>query len=121
MVIHKPLHQMLARLLCSVIGHLTVINSIVELNVLAPNSKNRYCVDLNDIEMEGKWVTSLTGKASFFNWKTPGEPSGGPNEDCVFINNGVMRVASCVARHEFHANLSFRYILFLEKRLQTMV
>ena len=75
MIIDRLVDQMLARLLCSVIGHLVVINSQVELDILASSLIDRYPVDLNDIEIEGKWVTSLTGDASFINWTTPNESS----------------------------------------------
>ena len=92
---------MLARLLCSVIGHLVVIDSQNELDLLAPNFVDRYWVDLNDIGTEGKWVTSLTGKASFINWTTPNEPSDRTYWDCAIITNKKMHDADCILKNHF--------------------
>ena len=100
MIIDRFVDQMLARLLCSVIGHLVVIDSQNELDLLAPNLGAAYWVDLNDIETEGKWVTSLTGNASFINWEIP-EPTNGPDEDCASIINRNMRDTICTAKFHF--------------------
>ena len=101
MAFHKVVNQMLARLLCSVVGHLAVISSQNDLDVLAPNSGAGYWVDLNDIETEGRWVTSLTGKASFINWRSSSEPSNATDEDCVIISNKEMHDIYCSAKRNF--------------------
>ena len=99
-MIHKLVDQMLARLLCSAIGHLAAIKSQNDLDILASQESGRYWVDLNDIETEGKWVTSLTGNASFINWEIP-EPTNGPDEDCASIINRNMRDTICTAKFHF--------------------
>ena len=97
-MIHKLVDQMLARLLCSAIGHLAAIKSQNDLDILASQESGRYWVDLNDIETEGKWVTSLTGNAGFINWNFPTEPSNGTDEDCAMIRLRRMHDANCILR-----------------------
>ena len=99
-MIHKLVDQMLARLLCSAIGHLAAIKSQNDLDILASHESGRYWVDLNDIETEGKWETALTGNASFINWEIP-EPTNGPDEDCASIINRNMRDTICTAKFHF--------------------
>ena len=101
MIIDRFVDQMLARLLCSVIGHLVVIDSQNELDLLAPNLGAAYWVDLNDIETEGKWVTSLTGNAGFINWNIPTEPSNGTDKDCAMIRFKRMDDANCILKNHF--------------------
>ena len=98
MAFHKVVNQMLARLLCSVVGHLAVINSQNDLDVLAPKFNDVYWVNLNDTETEGRWVTSLTGNASFISWRSS---SNATDEDCAIIFSKQMHDINCSVKRNF--------------------
>ena len=100
MVFHRHVNQMMARLLCSVIGHLMVVDSMQELDALILKPNTHYWIDLNDIETEGIWKTFLTGDAGFIAWRVQ-EPSNVTDEDCVVIHQNVMVDVPCAMTWEF--------------------
>ena len=86
---------MIARLLCSVIGHLMVIDSQQELDAVAKNETTIYWIDLNDFDTEGNWVVSLTGEKGYTNWRNSNENSGSTNENCALILSKRMVDVRC--------------------------
>ena len=92
--------QMIARLLCGVIGHLMVIDSQQELDAVAPNETTRYWIDLNDLEAAGNWVTSLTGRNGFTKWQAR-EPTNKQDECCVVVKSKRMLDSFSTSSHKF--------------------
>ena len=99
-VFHKLVGQMMARLLCSVIGHLMVVDSKQELDALILKPNTHYWIDLNDIENEGNWKSSLTGNAGFIRWRM-NEPSNSTEEDCGILYENEMADGPCPMKWQF--------------------
>ena len=93
--------QVMAHLVCSIVGHLAIIESQAELDQL--NRTGTFWVDMNDINAEGTWVSSFTGGASFTSWDV-NQGQGGTNENCgaKTENNGTMG--------DFPCAMAFAYI-----------
>ena len=80
-VFHRRVQHVTAHLVCSIVGHLVVIDDQTELDQL--NQTARYWIDMNDVETEGTWVSSFTGDASFLSWGFMEPAATDPgNEDC---------------------------------------
>ncbi|XP_017109367.2 accessory gland protein Acp29AB [Drosophila bipectinata] len=80
-------------------GQLASIENDDELDLIIKDLKadTSYWIDINDIQDEGKFISSVTGKSpTYFKWHSK-QPVMEPNneQDCVFIYNKKMQDYDC--------------------------
>ncbi|KAH8317610.1 hypothetical protein KR074_001848 [Drosophila pseudoananassae] len=86
-------------------GQLATIENEDELDIIIKELKadTSYWIDINDIQAEGKFISSVTGKSpTYFKWHL-NRPVVEPNneEDCVFLYNELMQDFYCNENSHF--------------------
>ncbi len=98
-VVNTPASQAAAVADCaddSARAYLAIPDNPIENNAIDSLANNDSWLGITDAVMEGTWVTVLGAPQTFFRWAT-GQPDGGTNENCAFIEDAVWQDVACMA------------------------
>ena len=87
---------------------LAAIESSEEQKVVEDNAPNGAWIGLSDVIEEGTFTWLSGAPLTYTNWGE-GQPSGGRNEDCVWISdqNGKWEVKGCFSRRPYVCQRDF--------------